>query len=205
MKKTLLLMGILVSFLSCQKDSDKCPYLNTAEKHVNDLGVPIQTCGNEKVVKLGLEKVWFWAPSSIEFDPVTKYGEVSIFHDSNYLYIKSADTSGVDNYKLYVGPENLLNDPNASITPYLHADDVSVYKIPISAFSPNETVAIMFYKEYGGSMEAPDGYSYPTENLIRFYGNLPDVKFARNSGVRSVWNDAYYVLYKITPCCNPNE
>lgn len=46
-------MGILLGFLSCQKDSDKaCPHLATIESLTSPVGEPIETCDEPVTINL---------------------------------------------------------------------------------------------------------------------------------------------------------
>ncbi|MNS56962.1 hypothetical protein D3C72_898370 [compost metagenome] len=140
-------MGILLSFLSCQKDADKpCPYLNATEKHVNDLGVPIQTCGEELIIPYGYYSSYS-VPEDHPFDDIdtygypidgyTFYGKFVVYNDSKYLYVKVLDDPGwyfdddID-FEVFVYPEGVVQDTKK------YTSNVNlILKIPLSDFNPN--------------------------------------------------------------------
>ncbi|AFD06024.1 hypothetical protein [Solitalea canadensis] len=205
MKKTLLLMGVLVSFLSCQKDADKaCPYLNTSEKHVNDLGVPIQTCGEELMAPVSKLVRIYDGNKYIDESFDEKWGYVKIYMDEDYLYIQPDNNVGIiyDNH-YFVGPESkLLIDPFTFTppTPYWYHDPGNGVKVPLSKFKNNEVVAISV-RYYIVSMN-----DYNTSHYYTFSGfNTKVCRMEPDAYGREGSYEHRYFLYKIVKCCNPAE
>ena len=176
-------MGILVSFLSCQKDTDKaCPYLNTTEKHVNDLGVPIQTCGEAfKDSVIISETQGLIDSDGTDFGGLTTTvnGFLKIYNDYQYVYFETIELR-YDDFQIFSYDESteydaeFLNDRR--------------FRVSIQELGGSKLLKIKYVSDYTQMLlygdEVYSLYSYVSRNITK-----------SNS----------FFTYKISPCCNPDE
>ncbi|MNT01685.1 hypothetical protein D3C72_1361610 [compost metagenome] len=176
-------MGILVSFLSCQKDADKaCPYLNTTEKHVNDLGVPIQTCGEAIKDSVVISETQGLIDSDgTDFGGLTttSNGFLTIYNDYQYVYFETIELRRSD-------IQILSYDETIEYQPEYQSD--RMWKISIQELGGVNLLKIKYLSDYSQWLiygdEVYSLYSYVSRNVTRFNSSF---------------------TYKISPCCNPNE
>ncbi|AFD07168.1 hypothetical protein [Solitalea canadensis] len=196
MKQTFLLMMAMVCLLSCQKDTDKCPYVNATAKQVNSLGIPIQICGNvvRDSVLFKRETIRYYEPSGIPptpgFDDADHSGSVCVFNDYQYLYVR---TVNIDSSAFVVSSTDWLTTYTGTYD-YLNSSTL-ILKIPLSKFSANQSILIRYVETFD-----PESYyiDYTLETPIYVY--LRSIK----RGL-SINTNKSELAYKISPCCNPNE
>ena len=192
MKKTILLMGVLVSFLSCQKDTDKaCPYLNTTEKHVNDLGVPIQTCGETVTVIYGMMSTCSTGEPNGDFpwgDTYYEQGTIKIYNDNSYLYIQLFDKNKNQSFNMRVIPSSASGLDSQSIKKYEYSSDNSLIKIPLSEFPVGDSLRIINWWGYYVPSTGGDEYC-----VYSAFFHEKDLNFLN------------FITYNVSPCCETNE
>ncbi|AFD07167.1 hypothetical protein [Solitalea canadensis] len=198
MKKIIVLMGVLVCSLSCQKDIDKV-YPNVNSPIVNNSASTVQSCGPTAQYTVVMHSSYLrYESDTHEINPPGVTQEmtmedsndsynlgVSIFHDHQFVYVQ-AGYDGL-NYIELTSSDGLRTFTGE----YAYVNGESALKFPISDFYTNEVIIADF--NYPSTFEFTDYY---IDGFLDTVVNFYLYKYADPQGV-------FY--YTVSPCPNPNE